>query len=88
MRADEFLHFSVDDEEVVDEVLVGGAVDATLRADRLADVRLQMRQQMQAILVRVAVKLQAADATTFFDRPLLVGVNPLLQAWLLWGMGE
>ena len=46
MRADELLNPSVDDEEVVDEVLVGGAVDATLRADRLADVRLQMRQQM------------------------------------------
>ena len=65
MRADELLHSSVDDEEVVDEVLVGGAVDATLRADRLTDVRLHMRQQMQAILVGVTVKLQAADATTF-----------------------
>ena len=37
----------MDDEEVVDEVLVSGAVDATLRTDRLAGVRLQMLQQMQ-----------------------------------------
>ena len=44
MRTDELLHSSVDDEEVVDELLVGGAVDATLRTNRLADVRLQMCQ--------------------------------------------
>ena len=68
MRADEFLHSSVDDEEVVDEVLVGGAVDATLRANRLAEVRLQMPQQMQAILVGGDVKRPPADAATFHAR--------------------
>ena len=68
MRANELLHSSVDDEEVVDEVLVGGAVDTTLRAHRLADVRLQMRQQMQAILVGVGVERLAAEAATFHAR--------------------
>ena len=68
MRANELLHSPVDDEEVINEVLVRGAVDATLRANRLAEVRLQMPQQMQAILVGGDVKRPPADAATFHTR--------------------
>ena len=67
MRTNEFLQSSVDDEEVVDDLFVGSAVDATLRADRLPAIRLQMRQQMQAILVSVAVEMLKADAAIFCE---------------------
>ena len=43
----EFLHASVDHEEMIYHALVSPAVDVAMRTDRLAGVNLQMPQQMQ-----------------------------------------
>ena len=52
MRTNELLHASVDDHEMIDELLVRGAMNAAQRTRRFATVRLDVGHKMQAIIVR------------------------------------
>ena len=68
MRADEFLHSSVDEEEVIHQFLIHLTVRATNRTSRLPFVNFQMRQQMESVSIGVRVETLTANAAAFGGR--------------------
>ena len=63
--ADQLADAAVDHEEVVDHLLVSGAVDAALRARRLPLVDLEVVEQMLPVDVVDDVEVPTADAAGF-----------------------
>ena len=68
MRTDEFLHATVDDEQVVDEMVVLPAVCPANGTDGFAGVELQMCQQVKPEDVRVDLEGLKAEAAALHRR--------------------
>ena len=66
MRTNELLHASVDDHEMIDELLVRGAINAAQWTHRFATVRLHVGHEMQAIIVRGEFEFPTTDAAIYF----------------------
>ena len=67
MRTDKLLHSSVDEEEVINELLVSPAVCPTERADCLSLIGLQVLEKMQAIFIAITGECLAAHAASHGD---------------------